>query len=275
MSALRSRIGLPLDVFSTALKHRNLIAALARRDISGRYRGSALGTTWAVVTPLLMLLVYTFVFGIVFKSRWRSDSNNAFEFAVTMFSGLIVHGLLAEVVNRSPGLVTQNVNFVKKIVFPLEVLPWVAIAAASFHFVVSFAVLLAGVALTFGTLHWSVMLAPLVMLPLVPVILGLSWFLASLGVFLRDLPQLVPVATTVLLFLAPVFYPLTSVPEKLRWFVNVNPLTPVIENFRAVVIWGVVPDPFGIIVYAFTATAFAWVGLLWFGATRKGFADVV
>jgi len=171
--------------------------------------------------------------------------------------------------------VTQNVNFVKKVVFPLEILPWVAVSAAGFHFLVSFGVLLIGTIVLTGSLHWTLLFAPLVLLPLILVALGVAWLLASFGVFLRDLPQLVPIAVTVLLFLSPVFYPLSAVHGILRWVVLANPLTLIIESFRGVVLWGTVPDAVPLLAYFLIAWLFAWGALAWFQKTRRGFADVI
>lgn len=259
----------------TLLARRRLVVQLVRRDVQGRYRGAFLGVLWSLVNPLLMLAVYSFVFGVVFKSRWRPEGGGMLEFAVVMFAGLIVHGFFAEVANRSPTLIVGNANYVKKVVFPLEVLPWMAVGSALFHLAIATVVLLGGIVALQGSVPPTALLAPVVLAPFVLVAVGTSWLLASLGVYLRDLAQLIGVAVSLLMFLSPVFYPLGAVPESLRAIVRLNPLTFVIEQFRAAVIWGSLPDWQALALYAAVAWVFAAATLAWFQATRRGFADVV
>lgn len=257
-------------------RNRQLIAQMTRREVVGRYKGSALGLVWSFLTPVFMLAVYTFVFSVVFKARWGlSGEESKTQFAVVLFVGMIVHGLLAEVLNRAPGLILGNVNYVKKVVFPLEILPVISMAAALFHSLVSLGVLLVAFALFNGYLHWTAVLAPLVVLPLVILTMGLAWMLASLGVFLRDVGQTIGIITTVMMFLAPVFYPITALPEEMRPWIMANPLTFIIEQAREVLIWGRLPNWAGLALYTLAATAVAWAGYAWFQKTRKGFADVV
>jgi lipopolysaccharide transport system permease protein len=256
--------------------NRQLIAQLIRRDVIGRYKGSIMGVAWSFFTPLLMLAVYTFIFSVVFKARWADggeQSNTGF--AIVMFAGMIVHGLFAEALNRAPGLILSNVNYVKKVVFPLEILPVVAIGASLFHTSISLGVLLGACALYKGFVHWTAIFVPFVFLPLAILSLGLAWMLASLGVFLRDVGQTIGLITTVMLFLSPVFYPLTAVPETFRPVIMANPLTFIMGQARAVLIWGRLPDWEGLAIYTLAATAVAWAGYAWFQKTRKGFADVL
>jgi lipopolysaccharide transport system permease protein len=256
--------------------NRHLIAQLTRREVIGRYQGSFLGMGWSLFAPFLMLAVYTFIFSVVFKARWADggeESNTGF--AVVMFVGIIVHGLFAEALNRAPGLIASNANYVKKVVFPLEILPVVALSAALFHAAINVAVL-AGVYILYkGFVHWTAVFVPLVFLPLIFLSLGLAWMLASLGVFLRDVGQVIAIITTVMLFLSPVFYPLTAVPELFRPFIEANPLTFIMGQAREVLVWGRIPDWQGLCVYALGAAVVAWAGYAWFQKTRKGFADVL
>lgn len=258
-------------------RNRNLILQMTKREVAGRYRGSVMGLAWSFFNPIFMLLVYTFVFAVVFKARW--GTNNAEEsrtlFAIVLFVGLIVHGLFAEVLNRAPGLIISNVNYVKKVIFPVEILPVVAMGAALFHSVISVIVLLAAFWLFNGYIHWTVIFLPLVFLPLVIVTLGLAWMLASLGVFLRDAGQTIGIFTMVVMFMAPVFYPITSVPVKLRPIIMANPLTVIIEQSREVVVWGHLPNWTMLGIYTLAAVMIAWGGYAWFQKTRKGFADVI
>lgn len=256
---------------------RQLLHEMTRREVVGRYKGSVVGLLWSFLNPLLMLAVYTFVFSVVFKARWNpagAEPESRGLFAVLLFSGLIVHGLFAEVLNRAPLLLLSNVNYVKKIVFPLEVLPAVTLGAALFHCGVSVIVLLLAVGL-FGTLHWTVVLLPLVLLPLVLFTLGLALALASLGVYLRDVGQTMGIFTTLLLFLSPVFFPVSALPEALRPWMMMNPLTFIIEQTRNVLIWGRTLDWSTWAVYLVVALLTAWLGFAWFQKTRKGFADVL
>ena len=257
-------------------RNRYLIAQMTRRDVVGRYKGSVLGLVWSFLTPILMLVVYTFVFSVVFKARWGTDGDESkTQFALVLFVGMIVHGLFAEVLNRAPGLILSNVNYVKKVVFPLDVLPVIAMGAALFHASISLAVLLIAFALFNGYLHWTAIFIPVVLLPLVILTLGVAWIFASLGVFLRDVGQTVGIITTMMLFLAPIFYPITALPEEIRPWIMANPLTFIIEEARGVVILGRMPEWSGLGIYTLAATAVAWAGFAWFQKTRKGFADVL
>lgn len=258
-------------------RNRQLIVQMIKREVVGRYKGSAMGLAWSFFNPVFMLVVYTFVFSEIFKSRWGGiggdDSKTLY--AVVLFVGLIVLSLFSEVLNRAPGLILSNVNYVKKVVFPIEILPVVTMGAALFHSFISLGVLLAAFALFNGYLHWTAVFTPLVLFPLVILTTGLAWMLASLGVFLRDVGQSIVIITSVLTFLSPVFYPVTAVPERFRPFIMANPLTFIIEQAREVLIWGHLPNWMGLGVYTLAAVAIAWAGYAWFQKTRKGFADVL
>lgn len=262
------------DVFATGWTRRALIRQMVWREVIGRYRGSFLGLLWSFVTPLLMLTVYTFVFSVVFQGRWGGGSENRFEFALVLFAGLIVFNLFSECVSRAPGLILANVNYVKKVIFPLEILPWVSLGAALFHALISLAVLMVFLSMKMS-LPWTAALLPVVLFPLLPLIMGLSWLLASLGVFIRDIGQFMGMLMTVLMFMSPIFYPASALPEKVRGWLYLNPLTFIIEQAREVVIWGNAPDWSGLLIYLGLAMIVAWAGLAWFQKTRKGFADVL
>ena len=258
-------------------QNRQLIIQMTKREVIGRYQGSAMGLAWSFLNPIFMLVVYTFVFSEIFKSRWGGVGGNdsKTQFAVILFVGMIVLNLFSEVTNRAPSLILFNVNYVKKIVFPIEILPVIAMGAALFHSLISLCVLLIAFLIFNGYLHWTAIFIPLVLLPLVILTLGLAWMLASLGVFLRDVGQTIGIITTVLMFLSPVFYPITAVPERFRFFIMANPLTFIIEQAREVLIWGNLPNWLGLASYTLAAIAVAWTGYAWFQKTRKGFADVL
>jgi lipopolysaccharide transport system permease protein len=259
--------------------NRVLISQMSRREVVGRYKGSVMGLLWSFLNPLFMLVVYTFFFAVVFKSRWGAAPAGAEEsktlFAVLLFVGMIVHGLFAEVLNRAPNLILGNVNYVKKVVFPLEILPAISMGAALFHSMVSVAVLLLVFLATNGYLHWTLVFFPLILIPLVIFTVGLAWILASFGVFVRDVGQSIGLGMTVMLFLSPVFYPVSALPESMQPWMLANPLTFIIEQARAVLIWGQQPNWTGLLIYTVVATFVAWLGYVWFQKTRKGFADVL
>lgn len=263
------------SLLASLWRHRALIGQMTKREVIGRYKGSVIGLLWSFLNPILMLAVYTFVFSVVFKARWGLGGDETkSQFAVVLFVGMIVHGLFAEVLNRAPGLVLNNPNYVKKVIFPLEILPVVSMGAALFHTAVSTTVL--ALALLFmNVLPVTALLAPLVVLPLVILSLGLAWLLASLGVFVRDISQTVGIITTVSLFLAPVFFPVSALPEEYRPLIAANPLTFIIEQAREVLIWGRSPNWMGLGLYSLAASCVSWLGYAWFQKTRKGFADVL
>ena len=257
-------------------RNRQLILQMTRREVVGRYKGSVMGLLWSFLNPVFMLTVYTFVFSIVFKARWGVDGNESkTQFALILFVGMIVHSLFAEALNRAPSLILSNVNYVKKVIFPLEILPVITMGAGLFHSLVSLAVLLIAFFIFNNFLHWTVIFIPLVLLPLVILTLGCAWILSSLGVFLRDVSQTIGIVTTVMMFLSPVFFPVNSLPEAYRPLIMANPLTFIIEQSREVLIWGHPPNWTGLGIYTLTASAIAWLGYAWFQKTRKGFADVL
>lgn len=263
------------EFFTIPWRNRSLLMQMVVREILGRYRGSIFGLVWSLFNPLLMLGVYTFVFSVVFKARWQVEMEGKTEFAIVLFAGMIVFGLFAECLNRAPSLILENPNFVKKVVFPLEIFPWVSVGAAFFHVLISVAVLMAFMLLAGNAWHATIILLPLVILPVILLALGFGWLLGSLGVYLRDVGQAIGLATTALMFLSPVFYPLSALPEELRPYLALNPLAFVIESARDVLIWGRVPDLLGTVVHIVMALLVAWGGFFWFQKTRSGFADVL
>ncbi len=265
----------PFTLYQSLKTNRNLIYSLVKREVVGRYRGSVMGLLWSFFNPVLMLAVYTFVFSMVFKARWVGGSESKTEFALVLFAGLMVFNLFSECVNRAPGLILGNVNYVKKVVFPLEILPVVALGSAAFHLLVSLIVWLIFYLIFFGVPQVTILLLPLVLLPFVLMTLGLSWLLASLGVYLRDVSQIIGLVTTVLMFLSPIFYPIVALPEKYRPFMQISPLTFVVEQARDVMIWGNDMDWRLWAFYLLLSSLIAWLGFAWFQKTRKGFADVL
>lgn len=255
--------------------NKRLIFSLARREVAGRYRGSMLGVIWAFIQPIVMLAVYTFVFSVVFHARWGDSGGGRVEFAVVLFCGLIVYNIFSECINRAPGLVVSSAMYVKKIIFPVEILPWVSLVASLFHALTSLVVLLVFCIAVQVPISWSALLFPVVLFPMLLIVLGLSWLLASLGVFLRDTGQIVGIITTVLLFLTPIFYPIAAVPGGMQQIISLNPLAVIIEQFRRVFLWGYLPDLLPLAFCYVAGILIAWLGFAWFQRTRKGFADVL
>ena len=267
----------PRELIASFWRNRELTLALTRREVLGRYRGSALGILWSFVNPLFMLAVYTFVFSVVFKARWGggNGSGSKAEFALVLFAGLIVFNLFAECINLSPDLILKNVNYVKRVVFPLEILPWVAIGSALFHAMISLLVWLIFYAVLFGLPKLTILLLPGVILPTILLIAGLCWFFSALGVYLRDISQVTSILVTVTMFMTPIFYPSSALPDNFKPLLFLNPLTPTLEQFRGILMWGQVPNPKVWLLYLAISALVAWAGFAWFQKVRRGFADVL
>lgn len=258
-----------------ALIYRNLLLEFTKREIAIRYKGSYLGILWSFLNPLFMLAVYTFVFGYIFKSKWNLQSDGQMTFAFILFSGLIPYNIFAEVFTRAPGLVINNANYVKKVVFPLEILPVAVLGSALFHACISSIILVLGVWLMLGKLYWTVIFLPLVLLPILFLSLGVGWFLSSLGTFIRDISQLVNILVSAIMFLTPIFYPLSSVPKVFLPLYMLNPLTPVVDNIRQIIIWGQMPDWTSLFLGILISLFIGFGGLIWFRKTKKAFADIM
>jgi len=261
-----------------------LLWQLGCRDIQTRYKGSVLGLLWSLITPILTVSLYTFLFSGVFHAQWGEDFGNAKtldaspshgQYAMILFTGLMLHTFLADIMQRAGWVVTQQANLVKKVVFPLHVLPAVVVFSSIFQIMVSLLVLLLALLLTGQSAHLSWIGLPLLLLPFVILGLGMAWLLGALGVFLRDLNQLMGWLVTALLFSAPVLYPLKTVSQKMGAWLYLNPLTYMVEEWRQVIYAGSWPhwDQWG--VYLLFSMVFAWLGYLLFGKMKKGFADVL
>lgn len=266
----------PSRIFKDLWKYRNLIGTMAYRDIIGRYRGSVIGLAWSFFNPLLMLTIYTFVFSVVFKAKWNSDlGGGQGEFAVILFAGMIVFNLFSECISRAPTLILSNANYVKKIVFPLEILPWVVLGNAMFHGAISIFVLCVAQLLVFHAIPLTFLLLPVIMAPFLFGIIGVCWILAAVGAYLRDLSQIIGVLITVLMFTSPLFFPLSALPEHLQPFLMLNPLSYFIEETRAIVLFGKLPSFNGLLIAYVASFITAFIGYAFFQKVRKGFADVI
>ena len=262
--------------FLSPLRYTAILRQFLRREILGRYRGSMLGVAWAFITPLLMLGAYSLVFVGIFRARWPgAETAGGGGFALRLFAGLMVFNLFAEVVGRASSMVLEQPNLVKKVTFPLELLSFVAIGSALFHFFLSSCILLLGNLLVHQSLPPTALLLPVVTLPLLPLLLGLSWALAALGVYVRDTTPVVSLCVSLMLFLSPVFYSMQSLSPAWQFWMRLNPLTPVIENLRTVVFMNQMPDWASWWIGLLGGCAVAWVGAWIFRILRSGFADVL
>ena len=263
------------EVVNSLISNRALVYQLTRRNIQIRFRGAALGILWSLVTPILMLAMYTFVFGTILKVRWIQQQGGNLEFATILFSGLIIHTYFSECLQHSVDLITSNRQYVKKVIFPLTSLAWVAVLTSLFQAAISTAVLLLYLVLAQNTLHSTLIAVPFLLLPLMLIALGASWIISATAVYLRDISQIIGLITLALLFVSPVFYPVSSLPEALQPLLYLNPITWVIEQVRGAILWGEWPDLVGYIKYTVIAFLVAWLGIVWFQRLRPGFADVV
>lgn len=267
----------PLLGVRLAMRHRELLWQMLLRNIAARYRGSVLGLVWSFAHPLMMLAVYTFVFGIVFKARWGAGEleDNGAAFPLIMFCGLCVFNIFAESVNTATTLIVGNPSYVKKVIFPVEILPLCTVLTTLAFGVAWFVLLLLGTVLFLHQLTWTMLLLPVTLLPLLLFTAGIAYFVASLGVYLRDVPQLVSITTQVLFFMTPVFYPLSIVPERLRWILEINPLSTMVNQTRNLFLFGKVPDVWPCLLMLVVSFVVFQLGLAWFMKTKKGFADVL
>jgi homopolymeric O-antigen transport system permease protein len=266
----------PVLIISHFWRYRQLIRQLAWREILGRYKGSFLGMGWSLIQPIMMLCVYTFVFSIIFNARWGISPNEGKAlFGLTLFLGLICYGIFADVVNTSPQIILGNVNYVKKVVFPLEILPLVRLISCIVNAFFSLVVLFLGLLIVTQTIHLTSILIPLMLLPIAFISLGFGFFLSALGVFVRDVGPTVNILTTMVLFLSPIFYPIQAVPERFRFVFKLNPMAIYIEDVRKVVLWGQSPDWAWYFSGLLLSMIVCWVGFIWFMKAKKAFADVI
>jgi len=258
------------------IRNRSLLWQFARRDVLGRYRGSLLGLTWSFLTPLLMLGVYSFVFVGVFRQSWPGATHGGgLEFSLQVFAGLLVFNLFSEVAGKAPNLVVDQPNLVKKVIFPVELLTWVTVLSGLFHLLISSVTLLVVLLVARGGLPVTAFALPLVLLAFLPVLLGLGWFLSAMGVFVRDVGQVMTMVVSLTMFMSPVFYSVKSLSPDLQFWMNLNPLTLIIEQVRAVLLLAQWPDWAALGLYAAVAVVFATAAATFFQLTRKGFADVL
>lgn len=248
---------------------------MTKRNVIGKYKGSFFGLLWSFINPLFMLGIYTFAFSVVFKAKWGLKEEGHIDFALILFASLTIFNLFGEILKESPLLIVSQPNFVKKVVFPLEILPVINLMSALIHSSISLCVFL----VFFGIAHLSfpitILLLPLVVIPLVLISLGVSYILASLGVFFRDIGHFMGHIITVLLFTSPVFFSLDKIPEKFRYIMMINPLAYLLEDARSVMIFGKLPNWNVLAAYTLFGFLLSILGYWLFQKTRKSFADIL
>jgi len=268
----------PAALLRSIIAPRYLILQLAWREVRARYHGTYLGILWSFLNPLLLLVVYTYVFSVLLGAKWGTNPDH-FAFALTLFAGLIAFSVFSEVVGRAPALVLSNPNYVKRVVFPLEILPVVALTAVLVQSLMTLVILVAAKVVLQGALTPHVLLFPLTLLPVALLALGIGWFLASLGVFVRDIGPVVALAVQVLMFVTPIFYPLEVplriLPDPLKFILISNPLTVSVESFRDVVLRGASPNWLELGSAAIVGLVCCQLGFAFFMRTKKAFADVI
>lgn len=268
-------------------RYRELVAQLTWRDVLQRYRGSAFGLLWAVITPIFMLSIYTFVFGVVLKARWQERADTIVEatgaqglaqFAIIIYCGLSIFEIFSISVNRAVGSIYSNPNYVKKVVFPLHILPISIFLSTLIHGAINLLILTALSFMTFDCAHWPVVFLPLLLVSLSLLTLGVSMIVAAMGVFFRDLSIGVGLLLQILFFASPVFYSVNLIPKRLEWMIflmRLNPLTTMIEESRRMVVWGQTPDWTRIGVTTLVSLAVFLAGFSFFSRCKRYFADAI
>jgi len=261
-------------IWRYAKRNRRIVIQFIKRETISRYKGSFFGLLWSVLTPLFMLVVYTFVFGEIFQAKWHTQSSRL-EFAMIIFCGLTTFNIFGEVISRSPNLIVQHTNYVKKVVFPLEVFPIIAVGTALVNAAINFGLLILFIMVTTGGLSWTVLLLPLALLPLLLFTTGLSWVLSALGVYIRDISHVISIGVQALMLLSPIFYSVDVIPERFVWFYQANPITHFVEDIRSILIWGKIPQINSFLMELLLGAFIFLIGIIWFRKTKHGFADVV
>lgn len=268
--AMRTR-----NPFAAFGRHRNLTRELVRNEILGRYRGASFGMLWSLLSPFMMLVVYAIAFGSILKGRWPQVGDTHAEFGLVIFVGIFVHGFFGECFTRAPRLMLDNANYVKRVVFPLDILPWTMVLSALFHLAMNVLVFCLLSFFVYRQLSPLVILLPVVLAPLVLLTVAVSWVVSSLGVYLRDIMQVAPVVSTAMFFLSSAIVPVQAVPEQYQLLFHLNPLTFFIDQAREVALWGRPPDWAGLGLYAIGGLVAVFLAHAWFRRTSRGFADVL
>ena len=271
----QSKIPMPLYI-QTMLKQRLLISQLIKREISKRYKGSLLGGLWAFLTPLFQLGLYTLVFGVIFRSSWENSGDSGLQsYSLILFCGLSVFSIFSEVLNQAPRLILNHANYVKKVVFPLEVLPVVNVTSAFFQGLISLFLCVLMKAILTGTVSLTVLALPFLLIPYFLLVLSICWLASSLSVYFRDIQQITPPLLTAAFFLSPIIYNISMVPEWLLPIYRLNPLCFFVDGFRRILLWDQLPEIGAWTRWTIASFILAHISHYIFMRLRKGFADVV
>lgn len=253
---------------------RTLIKLMVKRDFQSRYRGSLLGALWPLIHPVGHLLLYTFVFCVVLKVRFGQDGSTG-NFALYLMSGLLAWGAISESLARSTTCVLEVPNYVKRVVFPVEIIPLVVAISALTTQLGGMLILSLCAGVYQQSLHASLLYIPMIMLPQIMFMVGLSWILASLGVYVRDIRHLMSLALSAWMYMTPIVYPASALPENLRFLIWINPVAGMVGDYRRVMLEGKAPD-FGIFaVYSAVSIVLFFAGYYFFMKTKRSFADVM
>jgi len=262
-------------MFKSLFQNRYLLGQLVKKDIEQKYKGSVLGILWSIIVPILMLIIYTFVFSEIFQAKWDIDTSDKYQFALVLFCGLSAFNLVGEVMNRSTVLIASNTNYVKKVIFPLELFPVVISLSSLFNCIINFIILVIARLILQKCISPTLYLIILAMFPLLILSIGLGLFISAISVYLKDVGNVISVVVTILMYISPVFFPLSSVPENFRVICELNPMTYIIENFRRVVLY----DQYLNWNFYFLSLAIAFMvfllGKIIFMRAKEGFADVL
>ena len=251
-----------------------LVSSLARRDMVARYKGSVLGILWAVLTPVVMIAIFTFLFAGVFGARFGASSS-PWDYALYLFCGLLPWTMFQETLQRSATTIVDHANLVKRVLFPLETLPAAQTLSALGNQLLGTVALILVTIVIRQSLPLTVLWLPVLLIPQVILTLGAAWLVSSLGVFIRDLSQGITLVLTAWMYLTPIIYPDSIVPERYRWLINLNPFTPLIRSYRLIMLEGKAPDWIGLGYFSLFAIVVFCFGYWWFAKTRKNFADVI
>lgn len=252
----------------------DLIWSLTKRELAARYKGSVLGIVWAILTPVVMIAIFTIIFAGIFKAKFR-PADSQWDYALYLFCGLLPWSAFQEALNLSSNAVVNRANLVKRVVFPLETLPVSQTLAAMANQMFGTIALLLGILIVRHELHLTMLYLPVLLVPQLLATLGGAWLLASLGVFIRDIVQGISLVLMAWMYLTPIIYPETIVPERYQPLINLNPFTPLIRSYRRIFLDGAAPDWRGLVYFSAFALVLFLFGYWWFARTRKNFADVV
>lgn len=255
-------------------RNRELIRSMVIRDFVGRYRGSFIGLYWSIINPLVLMALYTIVFSVFLKVRFSTD-DSPIDFALYLLCGMLPWNAFAEGLTRSANVIRENANLVKRVVFPLEILPLNLALSATIHKVIGLVLLTALIAIINKRLYWTLLMVPLLLGIQLLFAVGMNWVMASLGVFLRDILQMIGLVLTAWMFLTPIFYPENVVPARLQIVLWLNPMARLVRYYRMVLLGGNLPDPVGLAALAIGAMLVFLFGYFWFSKTKSMFADVV